>query len=81
MDGSVSAGTMFQSAVRVHGASVVLWIVLALAFALSFLIGPMDLSPGALLDGLFTGHGAAGVIAREIRLPRAGLGVVVGAAL
>src|SRR6185436_19510888 len=51
------------------------------AFVLSFLLGPSNLSAGALFDGLFSGSGPAGVIAREIRLPRALLALVVGAAL
>lgn len=56
--------------------------VAALALAcLSFLIGPAHLPPGALLRGLFGQDGAAGVIARDIRLPRALLALVVGAAL
>src|SRR6185295_13283225 len=51
------------------------------AFVASFLIGPAGISPSAMFAGLFDGQGAAGVIAREIRLPRAALGIVVGAAL
>ena len=62
-------------------ATIALFAVLALAFAASFLLGPSQLPAGALLRGLFDGHGVAGVIAREIRLPRAGLAIVVGAAL
>lgn len=55
---------------------------LALGFAfISFLMGPAHFSIGELFAGLFSGHGTAGVIAREIRLPRAGLALVVGAAL
>lgn len=55
---------------------------LALVLALvSFLVGPSHLSASALLDGLANGQGTAGVIAREIRLPRAALALVVGAAL
>jgi iron complex transport system permease protein len=61
--------------------TLVLFVVLAASFAASFLIGPAGISPGALFTGLFDGQGAAGVIAREIRLPRAALGIVVGAAL
>ncbi|HEY2068035.1 MAG TPA: iron ABC transporter permease [Rhizomicrobium sp.] len=56
--------------------------VLALLFAtLSFFIGPSNMAPGELVSGLFSGHGAAAIIAREIRLPRAVLALVVGAAL
>jgi len=47
----------------------------------SFLLGPSHLSPQALVKGLFDGQGMAGIIAREIRLPRALLALVVGAAL
>lgn len=54
----------------------------ALVFAgWSFFMGPMPLSPRALFAALFSGHGAAGIIAREIRLPRAVLALLVGAAL
>jgi iron complex transport system permease protein len=50
-------------------------------FGVSFLLGPADLAPGTLFAGLMSGEGPAGVIAREIRLPRAALALVVGAAL
>jgi iron complex transport system permease protein len=63
---------------------IVSWSLAALALsfaALSFFIGPAHLAAGDLLDGLFSGSGAAGIIAREIRLPRALLALVVGAAL
>lgn len=54
----------------------------ALSFAgVSFLMGPAPLSVGELFAGLFSPHGMAGVVAREIRLPRAGLALVVGGAL
>jgi iron complex transport system permease protein len=66
---------------RARLATAVLFAVLAVAFVASFLLGPAQLSAGVLFAGLFDGHGAAGVIAREIRLPRAGLAIVVGAAL
>ncbi|MGC9954286.1 MAG: iron ABC transporter permease [Rhizomicrobium sp.] len=57
-------------------------VALAFAFACwSFLLGPSELSPRALFAGLLDGQGAAGVIAREIRFPRAALALVVGAAL
>lgn len=55
---------------------------LALTFAAgSFFVGPTDLSPWALLRGLGNAHDLAGIVAREIRLPRALLGLTVGAAL
>ena len=49
--------------------------------ALSFLLGPYHVGARDLIGGLFGGHGMEGVIAREIRLPRTGLALVVGAAL
>ncbi|MBV9045559.1 MAG: iron ABC transporter permease [Alphaproteobacteria bacterium] len=65
----------------VSATTAVLFALLVGAFVLSFLLGPSNLSAGALFDGLFGGSGPAGVIAREIRLPRALLGLVVGGAL
>jgi iron complex transport system permease protein len=57
-------------------------LALALAFAVwSFLLGPSDMSPRVLISGLFDGQGAAGIIAQQIRLPRAALALVIGAAL
>lgn len=58
-------------------------LALVIAAALSLLIGYVPLAPGTLLHGLFLGapHDVATVIAREIRLPRTALGVMVGATL
>jgi iron complex transport system permease protein len=56
--------------------------LLALALAtVSLLVGPSRLPPASILSGLFTDHGMASVIAQQIRLPRAALALVVGAAL
>lgn len=56
--------------------------ILALALGLgSLLTGPSQLGAGAILGGLFAKHGMASVIAQQIRLPRAALALVVGAAL
>jgi len=79
----VGDSTTSASLPRDHARMVtlVLLVVLTAAFAASFLIGPVGIPPGAMFAGLFDGQGAAGVIAREIRLPRAALGIVVGAAL
>ena len=64
------------------GGIVLLLVLLAFGFAaLSFFIGPSNLHAGHLIDGLIHGRGLDGVIAREIRLPRTGLALVVGAAL
>ena len=55
---------------------------LTLAFtALSLALGPSDLSFSEIVAGFFTGDGVAGTVAREIRGPRAGLALIVGAAL
>jgi iron complex transport system permease protein len=52
----------------------------ALAIA-SFFVGPSHLGAGELLAGLWNGRGSAGVIAREIRLPRALFALLTGGAL
>lgn len=52
-----------------------------MAFCASLLIGPAGIGPVASLGALWQGDGALGLIMREIRLPRALLGVLVGAAL
>ncbi len=84
MDKTVSDGRIAVFAWRADDAAhmTLALVLLALLFAgFSFLLGPSNLSPVALLEGLWSGHGTASVIAREIRLPRAGLALVVGAAL
>lgn len=62
------------------------WLVVLLVAAVglclwSFVTGPADYSVSELLCGLYDGAGAAGVVAQEIRLPRALLALVIGAAL
>jgi iron complex transport system permease protein len=68
-----------------RGASLAVTVALAaVAVAcavVSFALGPSPYSLGEMLSGVFTGEGVAGTIAREIRLPRAALALVVGAAL
>lgn len=65
-----------------NGGITLVLVLLAFGFAaLSFLVGPSSVGAGHLIDGLLHGRGLDGVIAREIRLPRAGLALVVGAAL
>lgn len=81
MDATVSIQDVRRTPDRALVATVVLGVLLVLFFAVSFLLGPADLSPRALFAGLLSGHGPAGVIAREIRLPRAALALIVGAAL
>ncbi|MGD9827204.1 MAG: FecCD family ABC transporter permease [Hyphomicrobiaceae bacterium] len=53
-----------------------------LAFAVALLIGPTAISPRAVLAALFSDdRDVTALIVREIRLPRALLGLLVGAAL
>jgi iron complex transport system permease protein len=75
-----------RNAMRLHGQSTLLLTsvlgLLAVAMALlSLLLGPAHLNLRDVVAGLFAPHGMTGVIVREIRLPRAGLGLFVGAAL
>jgi len=55
-------------------------LALTLAMA-SLLLGPSNLSVTEIFGGLFAPDGMPSVIAREIRLPRAALAPIVGAAL
>jgi len=55
--------------------------LVAVLFVASLLIGPAPAGPGESLRALATGEGAMGIVMREIRLPRALLAVLVGAAL
>ena len=81
MDATVSIQELRSTPDRARTTTFALGVLIALFFAISFLLGPSNLSPHELFAGLMTGHGPAGVIAREIRLPRAALALVVGAAL
>jgi iron complex transport system permease protein len=56
-------------------------ILTAILFVSSLLVGPSDLGMGDALTALFGNKGAATMVMREIRLPRAILGVCVGATL
>jgi iron complex transport system permease protein len=63
--------------------ALLIWlsVLVAALFLGSLLIGASSLGPGASLAALWSGEGAAGLVLREIRLPRALLGLLVGAAL
>ena len=63
---------------RLNLALVLLTAGLALV---SLMVGPAPLSPGTALAGLVDGEGPAGVIVREIRLPRTLLAGLIGATL
>ncbi len=81
MDATVSIQELRSTPDRAQATTIALGVLIALFFVISFLLGPSNLSLHELFAGLMTGHGPAGVIAREIRLPRAALALVVGAAL
>src|SRR5205807_5888468 len=53
-------------------------IILAIA---SLMVGPAGLSPQAALAGLLSGEGPAGIVVRELRLPRTLLALMMGATL
>ena len=55
-------------------------LIIAL-MVLSLIVGPAGLSPRAALAGLFSGDGPAGIVVRDIRLPRTLLAVLIGATL
>ncbi len=63
--------------------ALLIWlsVLVAALFLGSLLIGASSLGPGASLAALWSGEGAAGLVLREIRLPRALLGLLVGGAL
>ncbi|MBW7923038.1 MAG: iron ABC transporter permease [Rubellimicrobium sp.] len=62
--------------------ALVLSVTVAVLFAASLLIGPGGLGLGESLRALFTGEGGpVALVMREIRLPRAILGLLVGATL
>src|SRR5438552_13325146 len=71
-------GTPHHSALYLTIALATLIVMLALA---SLMAGPAGLSPRAALAGLFSGDGPAGIIVRDIRLPRTLLAALIGATL
>ena len=75
-------GEARRAEARVAPTSAVLGVLVLLAFTLSLSIGPAEVGPGALF-GRFVGGGTdtAILIMREIRLPRALLALLIGAAL
>jgi hypothetical protein len=68
-----------------HHNSIVLNFALAALLValgiLSLMIGPAPLSPSTVMNALFGADGPAGVIVRDIRLPRTLLAILIGATL
>lgn len=60
---------------RLVAALVALLVVLSV---LSLMVGPAGLSPRAAIAGLVSGEGPAGIIVRDIRLPRTLLALLIG---
>jgi len=81
MDEAVSIELDAQRSDRSARLTFVLAVLALAAGIFSLLIGPSHLPAGELIGGLLNGNGTAGVIAREVRLPRALLALVAGAAL
>ena len=63
---------------RLNAAFMLLIVALGI---LSLMVGPAALSPRATFAALLTGDGPAGIIVREIRLPRTLLAALIGATL
>jgi iron complex transport system permease protein len=63
------------NSLRLNLALAALIALLALA---SLMVGPAGLSPREVLAGLIGGDGAAGIIVRDIRLPRTLLALLIG---
>src|SRR5215475_4453621 len=61
-----------------NAALAALLVILAVV---SLMVGPAGLSWRTALQGLFSGDGAAGIIVRDIRLPRTLLALAIGATL
>jgi iron complex transport system permease protein len=65
-----------HSGLRLSTALAVLMLALALV---SLMVGPAALSPREALAGLLGGDGTAGIVVRDIRLPRTMLALLIGA--
>jgi iron complex transport system permease protein len=67
-----------SATIRLNLALAALIIVL---MALSLIVGPAGISPRTAIAALFSGDGPAGIVVRDIRLPRTLLAVLIGATL
>jgi len=61
--------------------AVALFALICLLALVSLMVGPAGLSPRIALAGLLSGEGPAGIIVRDIRLPRTLLALLIGATL
>jgi iron complex transport system permease protein len=61
--------------------TVGLTVLILVLMLVSLMIGPAGLSPREALSALISGDGPAGIIVRDIRLPRTLLAVLIGATL
>lgn len=61
--------------------TLALALLICLLMVVSLTVGPAGLSPRAAIAGLIDGEGPAGIIVRDIRLPRTLLAVLIGATL
>ena len=60
---------------------VALTVLILMLILVSLMVGPAGLSPREALSALISGEGPAGIIVRDIRLPRTLLAVMIGATL
>jgi iron complex transport system permease protein len=61
--------------------SILLVLVVVMFATMSLFLGPAQLGAQDVWLGLWTGEGAAGLVVREIRLPRALLAILIGGVL
>jgi len=80
MDATIT-GFRLSSAKRLARPTILLAALAAALGLWSFLLGPAEIPARALFVGLLDGHGTAGIIAQQIRFPRAVLALLIGAAL
>jgi len=64
-----------------HRLTLALTVLIAALMIVSLMVGPAALSPRAALAALFSGDGAAGIVVRDIRVPRTLLAALIGATL
>ena len=78
---ATAISTLEASATRTARVTAALLAAALVLAVWSLLLGPAGIPAGDIFHGLIDGQGADGIVAREIRLPRALLALIVGAAL